>query len=275
MKTFDTPAPIVVDLDVGVGGIRIVASDRVDTLVEVEPTNAATVADVTAASETSVDYAGGVLKIRGPKGWKRFGPTGGGGSIDVRIELPRGSQVRCDAGVASIRCSGTLGEFRGRTGGGDITVEQVTGDADFNAGTGEIRIDRIGGSTSVKSGNGDIWIGEAVGDVQIKASNGKISIDQARSSATVKTANGDIRIGEVSREAVVATTACGKVDIAVRRGVAAWLDLHTGFGQVRNHLDSSDRPGASEKTVEIRARSSFGDITINRTDVGDSGRGAA
>ncbi len=275
MRTFDTPGPIALVLELGVGGVQIVSSDRADTVVEVEPTNAAKPADVTAAAETSVEYAGGELKIKGPKGWKRYGPMGGGGSIAVRIQLPAGSRLRCDAGIASLRCSGTLGDCRCRTGGGNVTIEQIAGDADFSAGTGEIRVDRIGGSTAVKSGNGDIWIGEAVGDLQVKAANGKISIGRACSGATVKTANGDIRIDEVSRGAVVVSTACGKVDIAVRSGVAAWLDLHTGFGQVRNLLDSSDRPGPSEETVEIRARSSFGDITISRNDMGDSGRGAA
>jgi hypothetical protein len=53
------------------------------------------------------------------------------------------------------------------------------------------------------------------------------------------------------------------------------LDLHTGFGHVRNLLDMSERPGPSEDTVGIRARSSFGDITIRRADIGDSGQGAA
>jgi len=275
MRTFDTPGPIVLALELGVGDVRIVASDRADTVVEVEPSNPSRPGDVTAATETSVEYAGGALKIKAPKGWKRYGVLGGGGSIDVRIQLPTGSRLRCDAGIVSLRSSGTLGECRCRTGGGDVTIEQIAGDADFSSGTGEVRVDRIGGSTVVKTGNGDIWIGEAVGDVQVKAANGKTLIGLASSSATVKTANGDIRIDDVSRGAVVATTACGKVDIAVRSGVPAWLDLHTGFGQVRNHLDSSERPGPSEETVEIRARSSFGDITISRTDAGESGRGAA
>jgi DUF4097 and DUF4098 domain-containing protein YvlB len=275
MKTFDTPGPIVLSLELGVGAVRIVASDRADTVVEVEPSDAAKPADVTAATETSVEYAGGVLRIKGPKGWKHYGFRGVGGSIDVRIEVPSGSRLQCDAGVASVRATGTLGDCRCRTGGGDLTIEQIAGDADFTSGTGEVRVDRIGGSTSVKSGNGDISIGEVVGDLQVKAANGKISIGQARSSATVKTANGDIRLDEVSRGAVVVSTACGKVDVAVRSGVAAWLDLHTGFGQVRNLLDSSDRPDPSEETVEIRARSSFGDVTIRRTERGDTERGAA
>jgi DUF4097 and DUF4098 domain-containing protein YvlB len=114
-----------------------------------------------------------------------------------------------------------------------------------------------------------------VGDLQVKAANGDIGVDRARASVTAKTANGDIHLNEVDHGVIVAETACGKVDVAVRSGVAAWLDLHSGFGLVRNLLDATERPGPSEDTVEVRARTSFGDITIRRAEDLDSGHGAA
>ena len=39
MPTFDTPEPIAVTLDVGVGDIRVVAGDRTDTIVDVRPSD--------------------------------------------------------------------------------------------------------------------------------------------------------------------------------------------------------------------------------------------
>jgi hypothetical protein len=79
-----------------------------------------------------------------------------------------------------------------------------------------------------------------------------------------KTSNGDVRLDEVERGNVVAQTALGKIDIGIRDGVAAWLDLDTKFGKVDNVLDSAGKPGAGEDAVEVRARSAFGDITIRR-----------
>ena len=57
----------------------------------------------------------------------------------------------------------------------------------------------------------------------------------------------------------------GKVDIGIRDGVAAWLDLNTGFGKVRNELDDAPGPAEDDETVEVRARTSFGGITIRRS----------
>lgn len=264
MTTFDTPQPIEVRVDLGVGDLRITASDRADTVVEVQPSQSTRGAGSAASEHTVVEYADGVLVIRAPRRWKRYTPWGGRESIDVHVDVPTGSRVRGEAVLAPLRGTGTLGGCQYRTGGGDITVEQVTGPAELRTGTGAVRVGRIGGAATVKNGNGDTWVGEAVGDIHVKAANGDISVDRAHGAVSAKSANGDVNLGEVAVGAVVAHTACGNVDIAVRPGVAAWLDLHTAFGRVVNDLDASGEPGPSERTAEVRARTSFGDVTVRR-----------
>ncbi|MGH3850381.1 MAG: DUF4097 family beta strand repeat-containing protein, partial [Pseudonocardiaceae bacterium] len=133
-----------------------------------------------------------------------------------------------------------------------------------------VRIDRLDSTATIKNGNGDTWIGQVAGDLKVKAANGKITVGQAGAAVTAKSANGDVGLGGVANGLIVAATACGKVDVAVRPGVAAWLDLHTGFGHLHNLLDVGDPPNAAANSVEIRARSAFGDITIRRGESPDS-----
>jgi hypothetical protein len=289
MPTFHTPEPISVTVELGVGNLRIVASDRTDTMVEVRPSDAAKKADVTAAEQTRVEYAGGRLLIKAPKSWRQFTWRGGGESVDVQVELPAGSQLQGETGVAALRCQGRLGECRYktgvgdiqldragavqlRTGVGDITVERAGGDAELTTGSGSLRLDGIDGTAVVKNSNGDTWIGRVTGDLRVNAANGRISVDQASGAVAAKSANGDVRLGEVAHGAVLAQTAFGKVEIGIRDGVAAWLDLNTRFGTVRNDLDTADRPAAGEEAVEVRARTSFGDITIHRSSADNSGK---
>jgi Toastrack DUF4097 len=292
MPTFDTPEPISVTVELGVGDIRIVASDRTDTKVEVRPSDGAKKSDVTAAEQTRVEYADGRLLIKAPKGWRQYTFRGGGESIDVQVDLPAGSHVRGEAGVAALRCSGRLGECRYRTGvgdiqldragpvqlktgAGDISVDQAVGDAELITGSGAVQIDSISGTAVVKNSNGDTWIGEVTGDLAVNAANGKISIDQAHATVAAKTANGDVRLGEVARGAVLAQTGMGKVEIGILDGVAAWLDLDTRFGKVRNNLDAAERPEPGEDSVEVRARTAFGDITIHRAFANNAGKDEA
>jgi Putative adhesin len=281
MPTFDTPEPISVTVELGVGDLRIEASDRTDTVVEVRPSDSAKKSDVTAAQQTRVEYTGGRLLIKAPKGWRQYSFRGGGESIAVQIALPAGSHVRGEAAVAALHCSGRLGECHFKTSvgdihiaqsgpaqlktaAGDITVEQVVGDAALTTSSGAVRIDRIDGTAVVKNSNGDTWIGEITGDLRVHAANGKIVVEQAQATVVAKTANGDVRLSEVRRGAVLAQTAYGKVDIGIRDGAPAWLDLDTGYGNVHTDLDAAERPAAGEDAVEVRARTSFGDITIRR-----------
>lgn len=282
MPTFDTPKPISVSLELGVCDIRIAAGDRTDTVVEVRPTDPTKKGDVAAVEQTRVEFAAGRLQIRTPKGWKRYTPLGGRESIDVQIDLPAGSHVRGDMDLGAVRCTGRLGESHFKTGlgdirldqadqvelktgGGDIIVDQVAGHAELRTGTGAVQASSIGGSAVVKNGNGDTWIGEVVGELRVSAANGRISVDQAHGAVTAKTANGDVRLSEIASGAVRAHTACGKVDIGVLDGVAAWLDLYTHYGNVQNDLNAAERSEPGEATVEVRARSSFGDVTVRRS----------
>ena len=49
MRTFETPGPISVSLDLGVGDVVLAASDREDTVVDVRPSDPTRTRDVTAA----------------------------------------------------------------------------------------------------------------------------------------------------------------------------------------------------------------------------------
>jgi hypothetical protein len=282
MPTFATPDPITVTVELNVGDIRILASDRADTVVVVRPSNPDKKSDVTAAQQTRVEFANGALLVKAPKGWRQYTPRGGGDSIDVEIELPTASHVHGSAGVAAFHCTGRLGECRYKTGigeiqldetgpvelksgMGDIGVDRVRGDAHITTGSGTVRIGSVDGAAVVKDSSGDTWIGEVSGDLRVSAANGTIAVDHAGATVAAKTAYGDVRLGQVTTGAIVAQTACGKVEIGVLDGVAAWLDLNTGFGTVHNELNDAERPAPGDAAVEVRGRTAFGDITIRRS----------
>ncbi|HEX2403604.1 MAG TPA: hypothetical protein VHM29_02795, partial [Acidimicrobiia bacterium] len=117
----------------------------------------------------------------------------------------------------------------------------------------------------VKNQNGKTRVGEVTGPARVKSANGDVIVDRAEGSVVVKTANGDIEIGEVGGGSVVLETAAGGIDIGVRKGVAAWLDARTAYGRVLNLMGEAVGPGSADGSVEIRARTAFGDISIHRS----------
>ena len=285
MARFSTPDPVTAVIEVVVADVRITASEREDTVVEVRPSDASRRADVTAAEQTGVDFAAGRLVVRTAKRWRSWSPFSDGGSVDVNVELPAGSQVTGDAAMGAFRCEGALGDTRLKTGVGDIHVEHAgtatlrtgagdlgleyaAGDVELSTGSGAVSVGDVDGSAVIKSSTGDSRVGAVAGDLQVKSANGDIALARAGGSATLKTASGDIRVGAAGRGSVVAETACGAIEVAVAEGTAAWLDLSTGFGHVHNSLDAAGPPAPGDDTVEVRARSGYGDITIRRAQVG-------
>jgi hypothetical protein len=281
MPTFETLEPISVTIAIGVGDVRITASDRSDTVVSVTPSDSSKQSDLQAAENTRVDYSQGSLLVKAPRSWKRYTPFGGGESIDVGIELPSGSRVEAEAEVANFTSRGRLGECRfttavGRiridetgtlhvsTSGGNVSVDRMKGRGEIT-GSGQISIGEIDGSAVIKNLNGVIWVGEVTGDLRCNSANGDVTIDRALGAVTAKTANGAVRIGEVVRGSVELGTAYGEVEVGIREGTAALLDVSSSYGSVRNSLQGSDRPEPSDQTVEVRARTSFGDILIHRS----------
>ncbi len=281
MPQFQTLEPISVTLELGVGNVRITASERADTTVEVRPSDASDESDVQAARRVRVDYANGVLHVVGPKA-RAFDFSRRTRSVDVSIELPSGSGLSGELQVGDLSGEGRLGEchfktaagnvrfertgtLRVSTAAGHISADEVMGNAEIHTATGDVRIGDVKGCVVVKNSNGATDIDAVTGDVRVRSANGGIRIEQAGASVEAKTSNGSIRLGEVARGSVDLGTAMGDVEIGIAEGTAAWLEVKTGFGQVHNLLENADRPEESDETVEVHARTSFGAITIRRS----------
>jgi Putative adhesin len=280
MPTFETPDPIKATLELVVAETRIRAGDRTTTVVVVQPSDVSNKDDVKAAELSRVEYADGELLVKAPK-LRSWSPRNHGGSIDVTVELPAGSQVHGSSAFGGFDCDGPLGDCRIKTGVGqirldrgealnlksgigDITVDHASGHAELTSGSGDVRARELGASSVIKNSNGDTWVGLAGGDLRVKAANGDIAVDEAHASVGAKSANGDVRLGEVLRGAVVLETQIGDLEVGIREGTAAYLDVRASAGAVHNALAAADAPEPSAETVEVRARTSVGDVVIRR-----------
>ena len=195
-KKFDTPGAISAVLDVPAGRVRFIAADRADTAVEVLPANASKGRDVTAAEQTTVEYADGVLRIETPAKNRYLGPPG---SIEVTVQLPAGSRVEAKAASAEFRAVGRLG------------------DVAFDGAHRQIKLDEAA-------------------SVRLTAIDGDVEVGRLNGPAEISTARGDIRIAEAARGTVVLRTQSGDISVSAAAGVSAALDAGTGHGRISNAL---------------------------------------
>jgi DUF4097 and DUF4098 domain-containing protein YvlB len=281
MPSYDTPRPIVASIEPVAGNIRIIASDRVDTTVDVRPTDESDASDVRAAEQTSVEFSNGTLSVKGPKLFPLSFSTKTR-SIDVTIELPAGSEVLGSTGLGDLHATGRLGKTRYKSGAGhvqlddtgelhlhtavgNIVVGQVTGNADVSTGSGRVQVGAVSGTGLVKNSNGATIVGPAGGPVRVRSANGDITVEQAGDGVDAKTANGSVRVLDAVRGTVTLETAMGDIELGIHEGSGAWLDVKTHFGRVHNEMDAATAPDGATNSVEAQASTSFGDISIHRS----------
>ncbi|MEU7798512.1 DUF4097 family beta strand repeat-containing protein [Micromonospora arborensis] len=197
MKTFDTPAPISAVLNIPAGRIQFIAADRVDTTVEVLPTDPSKSRDTRAAEQTTVAYSDGVLRIAAAAPGNPL--VGSSGSVQVTVRLPADSRVDGKAASAELRGVGRLG---------DVT---------FDGAYRQIKIDEAA-------------------SVRLTAIDGDVEVGRLTGPAEISTARGDIRIAEAVHGTVVLTTQSGDISVGAAAGVSAALDAGTGHGRVSNAL---------------------------------------
>ncbi|MFJ5709985.1 DUF4097 family beta strand repeat-containing protein [Streptomyces sp. NPDC093105] len=205
MQKFDTPDTIAAILDVPSGHIRLVAADRVDTVVEVLPADASKPRDARAAEQTTVAYGDGVLRIAAPAGRNQL--LGSSGSIAVTVHLPAGSRVEAKTADVDLRSAGRLGDITFEGARGRVELDE-TASAHLTLHSGDVSVGRLGGPARISTQEGAIHVAEAV------------------------------------TGSVVLSTEHGGISVGAARGVSASLDAGTAYGRIHNSLDNAEGDAA-------------------------------
>lgn len=268
-KTFDTPGPTSLYVEIGAGELRVDAADVAETTVEVTGDQ---------AEDTTVEQRGDQVVVVAPQ--RRAGLFGRTPELDVRVTMPTASRLATKLGSADTTVTGRVGETLLKSGSGDIRMEtvdaeamfevgsgrmsvgEVTGDLRVKAGSGDLTLERSGGSVSVATGSGDVEITSAVGAVQVKTGSGDLRVREAHSDVSLSTASGDVVVDLMHAGELVAKNVSGDVRVGVPAGLPVWTDIVTVTGSVHSDLEGAGQPGEGEPFLALRAKTVSGDIHL-------------
>ncbi|NMO03494.1 DUF4097 domain-containing protein [Gordonia sp. TBRC 11910] len=270
------------DLDLAVGDVHIIASDRTTPDVTITPQYPDRASSVRAAEQTTSTLLGDRLRVHNSTKWRLLPRLGAPDSVDIVIDVPAGTAVTGSVSAGSIRADGALGpvdldvsyadvivestaSLNLKSSTGAISARHVDTDVTINASYGAVRLGDVGGSTSIKNSYGNISVGTAAGPAQIRGAYGSIDIERALDSVSIKTAHGKASVRDVRRGTVSADSSFGEIEIGIHDGTAAYLDVESAHGRFHNELTPSTVPGSDDDTVAVRARTSYGDIFVTRT----------
>jgi hypothetical protein len=154
MPTFATPGPIAATVQVAGAQVRVTASDRTDTVLLVEPINAASRQDIKVAEKTKVDFAGGQLSV------KTTTPGDKGGSVAITIDLPAGSSLTAYLACSSLQVDGAVGQCELHMASGQVQLDRIDA-LQASIASGEVAIGHVAGHVDIDGRAFGVRIGRA------------------------------------------------------------------------------------------------------------------
>ena len=261
MPTFQTPEPILAFVEVVAGSVRLHASDRDDTVVEVRPRDPSRASDVRVAEQARIDFSHGKLTV---SAGRKILSLGRGGAVEIDIALPSHSRLDASSASADVQSDGVLAECRFSSASGDARLDAVEGNVKVDTASGDVAAQTVKGNVSISTASGDANVGQLDGDLKFQAASGRLTIGQLRGNATAQTASGSVAVAAAVNGGFTAKTSSGEVEVGIPHGTAARLDLMTGSGVVSNGLETSDGPADGDETLVVHARTGSGDILVRR-----------
>ncbi|HEX4977958.1 MAG TPA: DUF4097 family beta strand repeat-containing protein [Nocardioides sp.] len=270
-KTFETPGPTSLYVELGSGSLTIHTDEVATTTVDVTGRG---------AEETTVEQRGAQVVVIAPRG--RAGFLGSADDLTVLVTLPHDSALATKLGSADVTVHGRLGETRVKTGSGDVTLGHVAGKALVEAGSGSIRVEevaddlraktgsgdvevvRAAGTTSVSTGSGDVTIGAAPRPLTVKSGSGDLRVHEAGSDVTLTTASGDVVVETMRRGQLEARNVSGDIRVGIPAGVPVWTDVSSVTGEVTSTLVGAGAPADGQDYVELRAKTVSGDVHLEQ-----------
>ncbi len=224
-------------------------------------------------------------------------------SFAVRVIAPTGSSVRVNSQSADVTVSGTAGMMDIRTASGDVLADDARETVHIQTASGDVRLQSVGGDLSCRSASGDLEVTSVAGSTALHTTSGDVRVQAPAGDVEVRTVSGDVDVADLVRGLARVTTVSGDVELGVHSGSLAAVNLSTISGDTRSDLDISDRPAgggdgmsperpdpgtdsgtdsgagvvsgagadtgqvsaAPAPTLDIRARTTSGDIRLRRS----------
>lgn len=225
--------------------------------------------------EVETDRGRTSIKVRGPG----LG-LGGGDETDLKVKVPRGSEVDVTAVSANVTSTGVQGSQRLKTVSGSIKADIGQSDIEAKTVSGDMVLQGQGGKPAqlhLTSISGSIRLEHGSGDVESTTTSGTLSVqlDTAR-SVRMRSISGDVSLrGKLTRDADVDTqTVSGSIKMQTDSDSGFEYDVSSFSGDIDDCFNikaertSQYAPGKrlsgslGKGSAHVRLKTMSGDINL-------------
>jgi hypothetical protein len=197
-----------------------------------------------------------------------------GTRVRYEIVIPQKYNSEASTSGGDVYLDDMTGNAKFRTSGGDIRVQKVIGKVDASTSGGDIRLMYISGPIKCRTSGGDVSVKESKGDFLASTSGGDISLQTANGKISASTSGGDIRIDYAGiNQGIKLKTSGGDISLKVDYDFAGNINLASLGGDISCDLTmtavtkkkSSALIGAANNGgPEVKCSTLGGDIRIRK-----------
>jgi len=187
---------------------------------------------------------------RGHRRWRK----GSAVKIRLSVRVPSKYDVSFKTGGGNVTIMDVSGEISGRTGAGNVLLENIVGELDIKTGAGNIEVSGSLDDAEVATGAGNLSIFAQVGDLYAVAGTGNVTVEiegQPKGESKLRTGAGNVSLSlhedvqaEIRGTASIGTITCEfPIDISkkflshsfegdINGGGSASIVMNSGVGNL-------------------------------------------
>jgi hypothetical protein len=189
------------------------------------------------------------------------------------IQVPKEYHLEMRTSGGGIEASNINGNVRGRTSGGQLRFNSMTGVIDAHSSGGSIEGQQISGRAQLRTSGGSITITDAAAELDVRTSGGSIRLQNVDGKVTAHTSGGSIEASfKGANRGVDLSTSGGGIRVGLPNDFKASVDAHSSGGSVSCDLPQTssnrdDSPNSLKADLNgggpmLRTRTSGGSIRI-------------
>src|SRR5579862_9803680 len=202
-----------------------------------------------------------------------------GGSVDLKVQLPKGSELTVSAVSADVTVGGVLGAQHLTAVSGNVTSELADREVELKTVSGDVRLKGRGKGSNLRATTvgGDMHLEHVTGDIELGTVSGALTVTlEGAHSLRAHSTSGDLRFeGSLARGASVeANTVSGELTVRANADGGYRYEVSTFSGDIGDCFEqkaertSQYGPGKTlqgtrgEGSGEWRLKTMSGDLQV-------------
>lgn len=169
-------------------------------------------------------------------------------TTEFKISIPANYSVDVITGGGNVSVSNLTGEIKINTAGGNLKLNKITGDVNATTSGGNLKYEDILGNINSSTSGGNVRIFKFNGNLNVATSGGNMELEGMNGSVDASTSGGNIKLQYAGKNnGIELNSSAGNISVRVPEDFDAEADLYTSVGSINSDFAKVDNETMSSK----------------------------